>query len=338
MALKPPGASPDAATPRRDEAGEPRGAQKGPQKAVPRRPGHVLDTPGEQHEEQIAEPELQRQALRQEELQKKEAQAKDKAAEAKKVQKRREEEGRRQREESDAEPEAPPGSSTTAGHLAHDANWYRSRTAKKMGLDQSPSISEVVAGKEAAPAGESLAALLPSARARAHPALPDTEIRPPDFLTPLEAMRDIYMRTRGRMSRKTKELLEGPDLEDLLGMVRHIFEEEKLEKSAEARLKANLRSQLEGEPGPLLLGLNDPRLTEPWRLFLEGWDIWIPEGDGDGVELFWEGEAEDDFGEVLEMSQSVIFTQGELILWTKMGDREDHLTFDGEVFYRLKHR
>lgn len=170
-------------------------------------------------------------------------------------------------------------------------------------------------------------------------ALPETEIRPPSFLSPLEAMTDIYMRTRGRMSPKTKELLQSTDLEDLLEMLVKLHTSEELLRRAEARLLHPIWSKLKDDPGPLLLGLNDKRLTEPWRLLLDRWDIWVPsDAEKGGVELFWEGEGEDEDGEAIEILQSLSFQIGELTLHAKLGKAEDRITFDGAAFYRLKPR
>ncbi len=168
--------------------------------------------------------------------------------------------------------------------------------------------------------------------------LPEVEMRPPAFLTPLEAMSDIYMRTRGRMSNKTKELLEGPDLEDLLEMLDTLHASDELMRKTEGRLLHAIWSELKDDPGPMLLGLTDKRLYEPWRLFLDRWDIWTPDAfdDKGGVELFWEGEAEGDDGEAIEILQSLTFQSGELTLTAKLGDKEDRITFDGQAFYRLR--
>jgi hypothetical protein len=305
-----------------------------PPKPVPRKAGHHIDTPGEQAEEQVAEPDAAFLNQAQDVKLKREAKKTNQAEEARKKQKKRDHEGGGQGQGQEA-PE-PPRPATTAGHLAHDANYFRSRTARKLGFEQTPSVGDFITGLESPAEGEALGVLLPSARARSHPDLPETDVRPPDFLTPLQAMKDIWMRTRGRMSRRTQELLEGPDLEDLLAMTRAIHDDEKLVKKPEARLTSALFSQLKDEPGPLLLGFQDPRLTEVWRLFLEGWEIWVPEGDEEGVELFWEGEAEDDDGEPIALLQSLTLTHGELVLHTRMGGTEDTITFDGAAFFRLK--
>jgi len=259
------------------------------------------------------------------------------AREAKKKVGEERERKQRQDQREDEDPDRPKPSMTTPAHLVHDANYYRSRSARKMGFEQTPGIGDFVSGLESPSEGEALGALLPSARARAHPDLPDTDVRPPDFLTDLEAMKDIWMRTRGRMSRRTQELLEGVDLEDLLQMLRTIHESETLVKKPEARITSKLFTTLKDEEdSPLLLGFQDPRLTEPWRLLLDGWEIWVPDGEEEGVELFWEGEAEDDDGRPFEIVQSLGLVGTELTLYTKLDAVEDAVTFDGEHFFRLK--
>jgi hypothetical protein len=228
--------------------------------------------------------------------------------------------------------------STKAGILAHNANFRKSGlSASEKQFQNVPTIAEVVEGQQQPKAGESIAVVMPAARMRAHPDLPETDIRPPDFLSPLEAMSDIYMKTRGRMSNKTKDLLSGTDLEDLLNMIGTLHTNEQLVRKSEARIKAAIWTQLKDDPGPLLLGLNDKRLTEPWRLFIDRWDIWTPEDsvENGGVELFWEGEGEDDEGEAIEILEALKFQKGELSLYVRLGTLEDKLTFDGEAFYRL---
>jgi hypothetical protein len=168
--------------------------------------------------------------------------------------------------------------------------------------------------------------------------LPEVEINPPPFLSALEAMSDVYMRTRGRMSNKTKDLLTGVELEDLIKMLDALHASDELMRKSEGRLRPPIWSELKDDPGPMLLGLTDPRLYEPWRLFIDDWEIWTPE-DADekgGVELFWEGEAEDDDRGSIELMQSLVFQSGELTLHAKLGDKEDRITFDGQAFYRLK--
>jgi hypothetical protein len=305
------------------------------ERAVPRKPGHVSGTSGDHGEEHVPENENQHAKLQiQQEQQIKTAN--QKINEAKKVRPRDDSDSRKKKQQSQQQNQhpqqnlpQPQGEGTKAGVLAHNAAFQK--------FASSPNMSEIVAGKSAPKTGESLAQLLPQARIRPDLQLPDVDIRPPMFLTPLQAMSDIYMKTRGRMSRKTKDLLESTALEDLIAMINRLFENEQLSRLSEARLTHKIWSKLKDDPGPLLLGLNDPRLLEPWRLFLDRWDIWTPADDEEsGVELFWEGEGEDDGGEAIELLQSLTYAKSELTLFAKMGAVEDKLTFDGEVFYRLK--
>ncbi len=309
-----------------------------PPKAVPRKAGHGVDNRNDSAEESVAEPDadqVQGQAPGHRDEAKK---TRDKQRPDKKRKIGDPEEDKRRRQSTEQEEEPPPRPMTTPAHLVHDANYYRSQSARKMGFEQTPSIGDFVTGLDADTEGEALGALLPSARARAHPDLPETEFRPPDFLQPLEAMKDIWMRTRGRMSRRTKELLEGVDLEDLLEMVQAVHDSETFVKKPEARIKGTMYQALKDEEdNPLLLGFQDPRLTEAWRLLIDGWEIWVPDDTEDeGVELFWEGEGEDDDGNPMELMQSLSLIAGELTLFTKLGEEEDAVTFDGQAFYRLK--
>ncbi len=216
----------------------------------------------------------------------------------------------------------------TAGQLAFEDDYKRRQNSPNPGV----SVEDIVEKIDGPPSGESLEELLPRPR---HPDLPPASMEPPGFLRPLEAMRDIYMRTKSRMSRRTKEILEGPDLEDLIGMMHKLFDDEALVRKGDARHRRDLLDAL-GEESPLLSGFSDPRLTELWRLFLDGWEIWVPEGKENGVDLFWEGEAEDDDGNVIEILQSLQYREGEATLSTRVGKREDKITFDGQAFYRLK--
>jgi hypothetical protein len=292
----------------------------------------VIDSPGEAQEENVAEPELA--PPRPEE---------SPEADAEETPPPPTRERRRRGSQRDEDEEAAPPPATSAAHLAFADDARRSRRARTMGFDQTPSFEDAVdallAEEQAGDAeSSSLAELLPSARIHAHPDLPEAEIRPPDFLKPLEAMKDVYLKVKGRASPKTTELLEGVALEDLVQMVRTPFEQEGLERSPEARLRGPLYRKLKDAPGPLLLGLTDPRLTELWRLFVDGWDIWLPDGREDGIELFWEGEAEEDDGAPLEILQTLSLIEGEVCLSTRLGELEDELTFDGEGFFRLKTR
>jgi hypothetical protein len=307
------------------------------EKTVSRKAGHI-PAAGEEGEAHVPEGEGQQQQQKIADQQQKQLKAANqKINDAKKVRPREDSEARKKHRraheeaaerEKQQQPSSSGGEGTKAGLLAHNAAFQK--------FQNSPNLGEIVAGKSAPKTGESFATLLPTMRA--HPDLPEPDMRPPTFLSLLEAMSDIYMRTRGRMSNKTKELLKSVALEDLLGMLVKLFENDQLARHPEARLQHKIWSKLKDEPGPLLLGINDKRLTEPWRLFLDRWEIWVPDDDEDetGVELFWEGEAEDDDGETIELLQSLTFQRGELTLYAKMGSLEDKITFDGEAFYRLK--
>src|SRR5688572_24352005 len=216
----------------------------------------------------------------------------------------------------------------TAGKLAFEDDYRRKQHAPDPG---SVGLDELAESLDAPP-GASLEEMLPRRR---HPDLPPAEMEPPMFLRPLEQMKDIYMRVKSRMSRRTQELLEGPDLEDLISMMHKLFDDETLSRKSEARHKRDI-AEVVGKDGPLVSGFGDPRLTELWRLFLDGWDIWVPEGKESGVDLFWEGEAEDDDGNVIELLQSLQFREGEATLFTRVGKIEEKITFDGQAFYRLK--
>jgi hypothetical protein len=169
------------------------------------------------------------------------------------------------------------------------------------------------------------------------PDLDDGEPRPPPFLNPFQSMKDIYFKVKGRASRRTQELLEGPDLEDLVNDLVALNQDPVLSRRTEARLSGPIQKALGDDPGPLLHGLNDPRLAEPWRLFLEGWDIWVPD-KGEGVELFWEGETEDDDGDAVEILWVLRKRTGELELEAKLGKLSDLITFDGSSFFRLRNK
>lgn len=228
---------------------------------------------------------------------------------------------------------APP---VSAARLAFDDAHRRARHGAE-GLElPPPSLADAAEALLDAEDGEdSPLALSPVAAARAAE-LPEPELRPPPFLNPLEAMRDVYLRVRGRASPRTRRLLEGPDLDDLLEGLAHIAGAPALHELPASRVAPALRRTLGEELGPLLAGFGDARLVEPWRLFLDGWDLWVPEGYEEGVELFWEGEGAHDDGAPLEIVQSLAWLQGEALLSTRVGDAEDELVFDGERFYRLE--
>ena len=173
----------------------------------------------------------------------------------------------------------------------------------------------------------------------------ENELAPDPYLSGFESMKNVYLKVHGRASPKTLQLLEGPDLEDLVRMLEELHLTDELRRNAESRLTPSIYNILKDEPGPLLLGLSDNRLTQPWHLFTEGWDIWVPEiesemddAEASGVELFWEGEAEDPDGRDIEITQSLSFESNSLRLHTKFGSQTDDLTFDGQTFFRLKQR
>lgn len=305
MAIRPP-----------DDRDKPKQQPPVQQKPVPRKPGQVVDRPGDQQEEHVAEAEvrLPQQVAREAETQEAQQRSKD--------QKKRQGGGG-----GGGQPET-----MKAGELLQPG---RLDVARSKGFSQGPSIGDFVAGQSAPKAGTSFAEMLPGSRVQ-RADLPEPTMRPPVFLSVFEGMRDIYLRSRGRASPKTRELLEGPLLEDLVRMLLALQEDEKLARSAEAKLNRLVLAKLGADPGPLLTGLADPRLSEPWRLFLDGWDLWVTDGEGDGVELFWEGEAEDDDGEAIEILQALRLKDGELTLEAKIGTAADRVTFDGQAFYRLK--
>jgi hypothetical protein len=215
---------------------------------------------------------------------------------------------------------------------------FSTAKSKGMGIATGPSAGDFVRGQGSPKAGKSFAEVIPGARMRRDD-LPEPEHRPPAFLSTFEGMKDIYMRVKGRMSPKTKELLEGTDLEDLVTALAELHDDEKRVKAPEARLSSALFTKLKDEPGPLLLGFQDPKLREPWRLFLDGWEIWVPEKkDAGGVELFWEGEgeAEEDDGDPVTIAQTLRRSAGEMVLDTQLGTLRDVITYDGQAFFRLK--
>jgi len=211
--------------------------------------------------------------------------------------------------------------------------------ARNKGFQITPGVGDFVKGQSEPKTGSSFAELLPISRTRAS-SLPEPEMRPPIFLSQFEGMKDIYLRVKGRASPKTRELLEGPGLEDLVKVMIALNDDETKSKAPDARVFGPLYTKIKAEPGPLLTGLNDPRLSEPWRLFLEGWEIWLPDKAHDknqtGVELFIEGEGEDDEGEPMEILQMLRIVGSEVTLETKIGALKDRVAYDGERFFRLK--
>lgn len=215
----------------------------------------------------------------------------------------------------------------------------RADAARDRGYQQTPAVADFVQAQNKDKRGARFADVIPESRTKgpARQSLPEPEMRPPIFLSTFEGMKDIYFKVKGRASPRTKELLEGPQLEDLVKMLAELHENEERLRSGEAKVIGTIYQQLKDEPGPLLLGLQDLRLKEPWRLFLDGWDIWVPDDKKvEGVELFWEGESDDEDGEPMEILQTLRFSKGEIALETKLGKKEDRLTYDGQAFYRLK--
>jgi hypothetical protein len=230
----------------------------------------------------------------------------------------------------------------SVSRLAAEQNVDMARTR---GFQQTPDVNDYLLAKQEVSTGQGLAETLH----RAHEPSPDTDgdgaIAPEEFLSAFESMKDIFIKIHGRASPKTTQLLEGPDLEDMIQMLQELHMADELRRSSEARIKNSIFGVLKDEPGPLLLGLNDPRLLEPWRLFLDGWDIWVPEVESDledaessGVEIFWEGEAEDRAGREIQITQTLGFEANRVKLSTQFGDDNDELSFDGMSFYRLKKR
>lgn len=212
----------------------------------------------------------------------------------------------------------------------------RAEQARSKGFQTTPGLGDFVRGQASPKAGAKFAEVVPSSRVPLAP-LPEPELRPPIFLSTFEGMKDIYLRVKGRASPKTRELLEGPHLEDLVKMVVAIAEDEKKSRAPEARVAGPVYAKLKADPGPLLTGLNDPRLKEPWRLFLDGWEVWVPDDKKKvGIELFLEGEGEDDHGEPMEILQVLRLVGNELTLETKLGTLRDRVSYDGERYYRLK--
>lgn len=213
-----------------------------------------------------------------------------------------------------------------AGRLAQDANIVRARHERPVSEDEGAFDEDASASSRD---------LLPSAPVPST-ALPEARLRPPAFLGHLEAMADIYRRTHRRMTPRTQALLEGVDLEDLLDRLRAPARAGRFQADPKARISAPLLEALSPDPGPLLVGLHDARLLEPWRLFLEGWDIWFADEQAQaGVSLFCEGEVEvSPDAPPIAFLQELSFIDGELELCTRWGDQSDRIAFDGSDVYR----
>jgi len=85
----------------------------------------------------------------------------------------------------------------TAGKLAFEDDYHRKQRSPD---EKSVGVGELAEHLDE-PGGSSLEEMLPRAR---HPDLRPAEIEPPMFLRPLEQMKDIYMRIKSRMSRRTQ--------------------------------------------------------------------------------------------------------------------------------------
>lgn len=246
------------------------------------------------------------------------------------------------KQESGAE-KAPKAEVFSVGRLAAD---QRVNMARGRGFQASTEVNDYILAKQEVSTGLGLAETLHQSQSSDNEYdEEEKEFQPEEFLSAFEAMKDVYLKVHGRASPKTRQLLEGIDLEDLVKMVQELNLDDELRRSSEARLKNSIFAILKDEPGPLLLGLNDKRLLEPWKLFLEGWDIWVPEVDSEvedaeasGVELFWEGEAEDPSGKEIQITQTLSFESMRVKLRTQFGLETDELSFDGQTFFRLKKR
>ena len=241
----------------------------------------------------------------------------------------------------DAAEKAPDAEVFSVGRLAAD---QRVNMTRGRGVQPSTEVNDYVLAKQEVSTGLGLAETLNQTRSSDEDYEDDEkEPEPEEFLTGFEAMKDVYLKVHGRASPKTRQLLEGIDLEDLVRMVQELNLDDELRRSSEARIKNSIFLILRDEPGPLLLGLNDKRLRDPWKLFLDGWDIWVPDvdselddADSSGVELFWEGEAEDPSGQEIQIMQTLSFESMRVKLSTQFGEDTDELSFDGQTFFRLK--
>lgn len=231
-------------------------------------------------------------------------------------------------------PQKPP-SPLKAGLLQHNDRFDRHERGElggspKNDTDDRSGVFQI----EDEPENASEPALSMESAAVSHPKLDEPEMRPPPFLSRLQAMNDIYKRTRNRSSRRLEDLLQSTELEGLLDAVHFLMNTPPLRDHPEAKHIGPVFDRLKDDPGPMLIGLNDPRLMEPWRLFLMDWDIWYTD-DETGIELFIEGEVEISARKTIPVSQVLRWKNGELELETVFGEDWDRVTFDGQSFYRL---
>jgi hypothetical protein len=85
---------------------------------------------------------------------------------------------------------------------------------------QEPSMSEIVAGRNSARLGGPMAEIVSAARLPgSKKELDPDEIKPPPFLSKYQAMKDVFQKVKGRASPKTRELLDSPDLEDMVKLL-----------------------------------------------------------------------------------------------------------------------
>ena len=243
--------------------------------------------------------------------------------------------------EAKAAPE-PDAEVFSLGRLAAEQNVNMTRGR---GLQPTSEVNDYILTKQEVSTGLGLAETLHRDDSQDDDYDDEERVAPEEFLSAFESMKDVYFKVHGRASPKTLQLLEGADLEDMVQLVQELNMTDELRRSSEARIKPSIFKILRDEPGPLLLGLNDERLLQPWKLFLGGWDIWVPEieseledAEASGVELFWEGEAEDPDGQEIQITQSLSFQSMSVKLTTQFGDDSDELSFDGQTFFRLRKR
>ena len=306
-------------------------------KPAARKPGRIADSASENESEHVAEKDHLQEVDRSSAPQQ-QKQTKKKIAKKTKLKQATSQERDSSKDHGDQEAE--PETFSVQG-LASE---QRVNMARSRGFQQTPAVSDYMLAKQEVSTGQGLAEALQHIHAK--PATPEEDsVEPEEFLSAFESMKDVYVKTHGRASPKTAQLLESPDLEDMIQMLQELLATDGLRLSAEARIKSSIYQKLRDEPGPLLLGLNDARLNEAWNLFSEGWDIWEPEIESDledaeasGVELFWEGEAENSAGQEIEIIQTLSFTSNCVKLATQFGDDTDELSFDGSTFFRLTKR
>ena len=141
--------------------------------------------------------------------------------------------GGRRRSDDDDQPTH--SGNTTAGHLAFTDGGRRARIATGTVKVATPTLGDAAEAILASEDTVTERALTHVTEAKVK-ALPTPEFNPPSFLSPLEKMRDVYRRTKGRASPRTQRLLESPALEDLLETLLLIAADDRLALAPEARL------------------------------------------------------------------------------------------------------